>query len=90
MDGQDAVEKVSRNRPDLIVLDMSLPRLDGEAVGKEVRRLHGNIPILLVTADGRAREKAQRVGAFEYLQKPFDIDDLLEIVRRAIPSEGSA
>jgi DNA-binding NtrC family response regulator len=67
-----------------------LPRLDGEAVAKEVRRLHGDIPILLVTADGRARQKAQRVGAFEYLQKPFDIDDLLEIVRRAIPSEGSA
>lgn len=80
-DGRRAVEMVTEDRPDLVVLDMMLPRLNGDGVASELRRLHGDIPILVITADGSAREKADRVGAFAYLHKPFDLDRLLTLVR---------
>jgi len=80
-DGQEAIEAMHKERPDLIVLDMGLPRLDGDGVAAEMRRVHGDVPILLITADGRAHEKAARVGAFDYLPKPFDLDELVTITR---------
>ena len=78
--GRQAVNAAARDKPDLIVLDMQLPRQDGHEVAKEVRRLHGDIPILLITADPRAQEMAQRVGAFAFLSKPFDVAELLGLV----------
>ncbi|MBV9119744.1 MAG: response regulator [Chloroflexi bacterium] len=84
LDGQQAVNLAADQRPDLVVLDMSLPRLDGDDVARELRKAHGEIPILLITADGSAREKALRVGAFDYLPKPFDLDRLLTIVRGCV------
>lgn len=80
-DGRQAVDLAVEHRPDLVVLDMRLPRLDGEGVAREIRRLYGQIPILVMTADGRAQEKAQRVGAFDFLAKPFNLDRLIEVVR---------
>jgi DNA-binding response OmpR family regulator len=78
--GRQAVDAAGRDRPDLIVMDMQLPRKDGHEVAQEVRRIHGDIPILLITADGRAQEKAQRVGAFAFLSKPFDLAELVALV----------
>jgi two-component system, OmpR family, lantibiotic biosynthesis response regulator NisR/SpaR len=86
VDGQEAVELASRRRPDLVVLDMTLPRLDGQAVAAEIRRLYGDLPILLITADGRAQEKALRVGAYDYLRKPFDLDRLVSSVQERLGS----
>jgi DNA-binding response OmpR family regulator len=80
-DGQRGVELAARSRPDLVVLDMRGPHLDGDAVAEELRGLYGEIPILLITADGKAEEKAKRVKAFDFLSKPFDLDRLLGIVR---------
>jgi DNA-binding response OmpR family regulator len=80
-DGRQAVDLAAVTPPDLVVLDMMLPRLDGDEVATEIRRLHGDIPILLITADGRAEEKAHRVGAFAYLPKPFDLHRLLGLVK---------
>ena len=79
--GRQAVDAAARGRPDLIVLDMQLPRKAGHEVAQDIRRLHGDIPILLITADGRAQEMAQRVGAFAFLSKPFDVEELLGLIR---------
>jgi len=87
-DGQQAVDAAASERPDLVVLDMMLPRLDGHGVATAVRRLHGDVPILLITADGHAQEKARRVGAFDYLPKPFDLDRLITIVRGKLDSSS--
>ena len=87
--GRQAVDVAAQNRPDMLVLDMMLPRLDGQQVAQEVRRLYGNIPVLLMTADGRAQEKAQRVGAFAFLSKPFDVGELVALVQgrlRSVPA----
>ena len=83
-DGQQAVEVARKAPPDLVVLDMMLPRLDGAGLAKELRRLQGDVPILLMTADGSAAEKASRAGAFAFLSKPFDVHRLLTLVRSRV------
>jgi DNA-binding response OmpR family regulator len=84
-DGRRAVELAAERAPDLVILDMSLPRLDGAEVAAELRRLHGDgVRILLITADGRASEKARQVGALDYLAKPFDLSHLIDKVQAAL------
>jgi DNA-binding response OmpR family regulator len=83
--GQEAVDHAQRQRPSLVVLDMGLPVLSGFGVAEELHARHGDeVPILVVTADGRAAEKARHVGAFAYLQKPFNLDDLVAAVHRGL------
>ncbi len=82
VDGREAVEVATLRRPSLIVLDMTLPRLSGEGVASEIRELYGDdLPILVVTADNRASDRARQVGAFAYLRKPFDLDSLIRLIQ---------
>src|SRR5579871_4591142 len=84
-DGRAALETIGRERPALVVLDMGLPLVDGYGVATGLRAAYGAaVPILLVTADGRAAEKARRVGARAYLHKPFELDDLVRAVQRIL------
>lgn len=86
-DGPEAVDRLGRAQPRLAVVDMGLPTLNGDAVASELRARYGNsVPILLITADGQAAEKALRVGAFDYLHKPFEIDDLVAAVKQGLTS----
>jgi DNA-binding response OmpR family regulator len=83
-DGQQALDWLARRRPALMVLDVGLPLVSGDGVAAGARSIHGEVPILLITADGRASEKARRVGAFSYLAKPFDLDQLVSTVERTV------
>ena len=84
-DGQEAVEQALAQQPALIILDMGLPLLDGSQVSAQVRNHYGEaVPIILITADGQAEEKSRRVGATAFLRKPFDIDDLIDVVQHAL------
>jgi DNA-binding response OmpR family regulator len=86
-DGRDALERATQVRPALIVLDMGLPILSGEEVAMRLRvYYHEPPPIVVVSADGRAGEKAARIGAAAYLHKPFDVDELARLVRRTLAS----
>lgn len=86
--GREALDLATRRRPALVVLDMALPVMNGDGVAAGLRATYGESvpPILVVTADGRAAAKAEQVGAFDFLQKPFDIDDLIEAVQRGLAS----
>ncbi|MDB6052808.1 MAG: DNA-binding response regulator [Verrucomicrobiales bacterium] len=95
-DGESGLTKVMTEQPDLILLDVMMPRLDGYAVAKELRRLGKKMPILMLTAKGMVRDRVSGLdsGADDYLVKPFSTDELLARVRallrrtaRAIPSE---
>jgi two-component system response regulator MprA len=84
-DGRRALERATLSRPELVVLDMMLPVLDGAAVADGLRTAYSDPPpILLLTADGRPEQKARRVGAYAHLAKPFEVDDLVAAVRRGL------
>lgn len=84
--GLEALERLRQRLPDLIVLDLMLPLLDGFGLAAELDRegLRGRVPILVLTADGHAGEKARRIGAEAYLAKPFDLGALVDMVARLV------
>ena len=91
VDGPDAVQRASARAPRLVVLDMSLPGLDGFGVAAALRsQFGGQLPILVVTADGRAQWKAERVGAYGFVHKPFDVGFLVQQVRAGLSGTRSA
>ncbi len=84
-DGREALDRATQHKPSLVVLDMNLPIIDGNGVAAGLRSTYGsNVTILTMTADGRAAEKAQHIGAIGYLSKPFELDALVNAVRSAL------
>lgn len=82
-DGKSGLEAVQREKPDLVVLDVMLPGLDGFSLVKELRRLRLDLPVLLLTAKGHIRDRITGLdaGADDYLSKPFSPEELLARVR---------
>jgi DNA-binding response OmpR family regulator len=84
-DGLQAVQRGVARRPDLVLLDLTLPVLDGYRVASDLRAAHGkDLPILAMTADGQAESKAERAGAYAFVRKPFELGRLLEIIRQGL------
>ncbi len=79
-DGLAALEKLATVMPALILLDLMMPRMDGFTFALELERrgLRSSIPIIVLTADSRGKQKATQLGANNYIDKPFDIPDLLD------------
>jgi DNA-binding response OmpR family regulator len=92
-DGEQALQKIAENRPDLVVLDVLMPRLDGREVLRRLRREGNWLPIILLTQVGESVERAMALeeGADDYLNKPFDPHELAAriraVLRRARPGE---
>ena len=82
-DGERGLERALKERPDLVLLDVMMPRLDGFALCTELRRLGHAIPVLMLTAKGQVRDRVTGLdaGADDYLVKPFSTDELLARVR---------
>jgi CheY-like chemotaxis protein len=76
--GQEALEQVEHELPDVILLDLMMPVMDGVAFSQALRRrpAGAEVPIVVISADGNP-QRATAVGAVGYLAKPFDIDALL-------------
>ncbi|MEA2641735.1 MAG: hypothetical protein QOF51_3129 [Chloroflexota bacterium] len=86
-DGVEAIAQAATQAPDLVILDMTLPGGDGFQVAAALQAAPGMAPpIVMITADGHAAEKASRIGAFGYLRKPFDIADLLSMIHQGLAS----
>jgi len=94
-DGQAAFEKAKSHHPDLIILDVLMPRMDGRETLRRLRRANMWTPTILLTQVGEASERALALeeGADDYLNKPFDPHELLAriraVLRRARPGERS-
>src|SRR5581483_1604045 len=84
--GLAALARLECRTPELVLLDISMPQMDGyafvEALAK--RGLRERLPIVVLTADGRAQQKAQAVGAAGYLAKPFTMDGLIATVSQLL------
>lgn len=85
LSGEQALEMVAEDAPDVMVLDLRMPGIDGMAVLERVKREHPNVEVVILTGHGSPREEdqARRLGAFEYLQKPADTSHLLRTIRAA-------
>jgi two-component system OmpR family response regulator len=91
--GREALAAVERRRPDLIVLDVMLPDLDGFEVAKRLRQAEGagtRVPIIFLTARDATRDKIEglRLGSDDYVTKPFSIEELIERVRAVLRRAG--
>lgn len=82
-DGQQAMDAVARQRPDAMVLDMTMPRVDGLEVCRRLRSAGDDLPVLVLTACGAAADRVVGLdaGADDYLPKPFLLEELLARLR---------
>ena len=94
-DGLVALEELEKSAPDLIVLDLMMPRMDGYAFTEELRNrgLQSSIPIIVLSADVNAKQNSEQLGADRYMAKPFDVRDLLgeisHFMEHLLPQEGT-
>jgi CheY-like chemotaxis protein len=83
--GEEALARLDREIPAVILLDMRMPIMDGWQFAREFRaRLGWPCPVVVCTAAEDARRRAMEIEAEGYLEKPFDIDDVLEAIEEAL------
>ncbi len=84
-DGALALEQIERVSPDLVLLDVMMPKMDGFTVCQRVREF-SSVPIIIITARGQDQDKVKGLdlGADDYLTKPFSVDELLARVRAVL------
>lgn len=85
--GKEALEKLEPDPPQLILLDLMMPVMDGWEFAQHMRHKPpaiSSIPLIVLSADRNVGSKAMDIGAVGHLAKPFELNDLLEMVRRAL------
>lgn len=89
-DGASGLKRALAEKPDLILLDVMMPKLDGFAVCAELRRLANDVPVLMLTAKGQVEDRVSGLdaGADDYLVKPFSTGELLARVRALLRRAG--
>lgn len=85
-EAQTALERLHNDSPDVILTDIRMPGIDGLTFLSKVKNSHPDLPVIIMTAhsDLESAVSSYQTGAFEYLPKPFDIDEALALVNRAI------
>ena len=88
-DGMEALEKLRQISCSLVITDMNMPRMDGMELIRTIRRDYPQLRVILITAFGtpETEKQARRIGANDYLAKPFDFEELEERVRRLFERE---
>lgn len=85
-DGAAAIKQIENNRPDLVILDLGLPKIGGETVCRESKKIYPDLPIIILTArDGTSNiVKGLNIGADDYVAKPFESEELLARISAAM------
>ena len=85
------LEQIKHEQPDVIISDIRMPGMDGIALLEQIKLHSPNVPVIIMTAysDLDRAVSAFREGAFEYLSKPFDVDEVVNLVKRAIQEKSS-
>ena len=91
-DGQQGQKQVYQQRPDLVILDMMMPRMGGYPVLEHFRDKADAPPIIMITANEGSRHKAyaEYLGVIDYIRKPFAMERLLEAVERGLQGKDGA
>jgi DNA-binding NtrC family response regulator len=90
LNGADALGAILRMRPDVVMLDINMPRMNGLAVLKDIKQIDESIEVIMVTANEQVTMAAEalRTGAFGYVPKPFDfryLDHMLATIFDRLP-----
>jgi len=91
-DGEDALRKIITKNPNIVFLDVTMPKLDGLEVLRRMKAQRELVPVIIITGYGTMQTaiKAMQLGAFEYLTKPLDVVKIREVTRKALASTQSA
>lgn len=89
-DGDAALEELRKQKPDLILLDVNMPGMNGLEVCREIRRTDSDTPIIMLTVRNTERDKVMALdaGADDYIVKPFGVQELLARIRAALRRSG--
>ncbi len=89
-DGEQAIKIAINDRPDLILMDLSLPIVDGLNATKQIREHMGSVPIIALTAHDLTdyQNKARDAGCTDYITKPIDFDKLIDILSKYLPASS--
>lgn len=87
--GAEAVNRVTCDEPDVVLLDLRLPDMDGMMVLEKIKKALPAVPVIIITAHGGVQSavEAMKKGAYHYLTKPFKVDELLIMIDRALDRE---
>ena len=87
-DGNEAVDVMSRSSPDLIILDLNLPDCNGIDILDRCMAMHPSVQVIILTGYGSQKSvrSAMEAGAFDFITKPFDVDDVCAVVKEALLS----
>ena len=87
--GRQAIQVASTTRPDIVILDLSLPDCSGIEVLVQLKAMDEAIQVIILTGYGsqKAVRDAMELGAFDFLTKPFEVGELCDVIQRAILTE---
>ena len=89
--GEEALAVLAQGEPALVMLDMRMPVMDGWEFAERLRqRFDGRVPLVVMTAAVDAAKRAEQVSAVASISKPFELDELVQLVRRLIGVPSSA
>ena len=86
MDGQRGLKRIVADPPDLVIMDLNMPKMDGLEVLAALQERNVDVPVILTTFYGseQVAEQALRLGAVDYVVKPYEVDDMLRAVKKAL------
>ena len=88
-DGQEALEIFARDAPDLVLMDVMMPRMDGPTAVRALRALPNGTTVPIVLASAVMSSDGLELGIDGFLRKPFELDDLLQLIGRLVDVPGS-
>jgi len=90
VDGQEALKFIEKEQVDLVTLDLKMPGISGMDVLREIKKIKNDIEVIIITGYGTITDivDAIRYGAVDFIPKPFDLAEIISIVRRSFERRG--
>lgn len=89
VNGEDGYLKYKELQPDVVTMDITMPVMDGIETLREIKSLYPELKVIMVSAAGQKGKviEALKLGAIDFIQKPFEPDDIAAVINRLIPNE---